>query len=86
MRLTRQAVIESQTTPENRGHPLHHPRTDEPERRRRNDQNQERANLARTRDLPLLARPFEASCRRRFGSFEVAFLSHFELPVYSRLL
>ena len=85
-RLGGHSVVEDQTAAKHGRNPLQQPWAHQPERRCTDDQDKEGTDLARARNLPLLARLLQASCRRSFSFFEVAFLCHNEFPVVSRPL
>jgi hypothetical protein len=83
LRLVCQREIDRQTVTHQHRDPADHPRSEQRKRDRSDQQNEKCAYLARTGHLPFFARLFQASCRCRFSSFEIAFLSHSELSLQS---
>ena len=61
LRFANQLLLERQPTPQDRRHPLQHPRTGKPESPRGNHQNQKSADLARAGNLPFFAGLLQAS-------------------------
>ncbi|CPL69786.1 Uncharacterised protein [Bordetella pertussis] len=75
-RVLRHPRLEPQATPQHAGQALVQHRTAQPYARHAGGQHHERAQLARTRNLPLLARLFQAPGRGGFGLFKIAFFGH----------